>query len=132
MKVAIPLFGTWVSPRFGYSPEVWILNVEDGEVISQKTVPMVGLSLPFWCNQLSHLGIDAVICGGIDRVCHYKLESLGISVIPEVAGEAIEVLDLFLAGKLEPGFRNCRRKGRGFKGRRGRYFEPQWTTDEKK
>ena len=132
MKVAIPLFNTWVSPRFGYSSEVWVLNVEDSEVVSQKTVSMVGLPLPFWLSQFSYLGIDVVICGGIDRASHRKLESLGISVIPEIAGDAIEVLELFLAGRLEPGFRKCKRKGRGFKGRRGRYFEPQWATDEKK
>ncbi|MDY6855294.1 MAG: NifB/NifX family molybdenum-iron cluster-binding protein [Thermodesulfobacteriota bacterium] len=132
MKIAIPLFGSWVSPRFGYSSEVWVLNVKDSEVVSQKTVSMVGMPLPFWLSQFAYLGIDVLICGGIDQASHRKLEYLGISVMPEIAGDAIEVLELFLAGKLEPGFRKCKRKSRGFKGKKGRYIEQHWTVDDKK
>jgi predicted Fe-Mo cluster-binding NifX family protein len=132
MNVAIPLFGNWISPRFGFSPEMWILTIEDGKVISQKTISMDGLALPQWFDQLASLGIDTLICGGIDGFCHHQLKSLGISVIPEIAGEASEALSLFLNGELEPGFRICRGRGRGLRGGKGKFFGPPWVMDDKK
>ena len=38
MKVAIPIFGNRISPRFDFSPEIWIIEVERGEVVSQGKV----------------------------------------------------------------------------------------------
>ena len=131
MKVAIPLFGNWISPRFGFSPEMWILTIEKGEVVSQERISMDGLALPQWFNRLSSLGVDTVICGGIDGFCHRQLENLGISVIPEIAGEANEALSLFLNGKLQPGFRAYKRGGRERK-RKGMFFRPPWMEGERK
>ena len=132
MNVAIPLFGNWISPRFGFSQEMWILTIEDGKVISQRTISMAGLALPQWFNQLSSLGIDTLICGGIDGFCYRQLENLEISVIPEIAGEANEALNLFLNGQLQSGFKICKRKGRGFRERKGRFFRTPWAMDNKK
>jgi len=129
MKVAIPLFGNWISPRFGFSPEMWILTIEKGKVVSQERISMAGLALPQWFNQLSSRGVDSIICGGIDGFCHRQLENLGISVIPEIAGEANEALSLFLNGKLQPGFQAY---GRGDRERKGRFFGPPWMTGERK
>ncbi len=131
MTVAIPLFGVWISPRFGFSPEMWILTIEDGEVLSRKTISMAGLALSQWFNQLASLGVDTLICGGIDGFCHRQLEDLGISVIPEIAGEASDALSLFLDGNLQPGVRLCRRKRMGFKDKKGRFFGPPWMMDDK-
>lgn len=132
MRIAVPLFGVWISPRFGFSPEMWIVTVENGEIMSEKTISMAGLALPQWFNQLSSLGVDTLICGGIDGFCHRRLKSLGISVIPEIAGEAEDALNLFMDGKLQPGFRSCTRKGRGCKERKGRFFGPPWMMGDKK
>ena len=129
MKVAIPLFGKWISPRFGFSMEMWILSVRDGKVITQKKISMAGLYLSQWFNQLYSLGIDTLICGGIDGFCYHRLTSLGISIIPEVSGEAKEALNLFLKGKLQPGFRMGRRKGKCLRGTRNKFFTSPWETD---
>ena len=132
MKIAIPLFGNWISPRFGFSPEMWILEAEGGEVISQEKISMAGLVLSQWFSRLSSLGVETVICGGIDGFCRRQLENLGICVVHEIAGEAGDALKLFLDDKLQPGFRICRRRGRGFKEGKGRFFEPPWAMYDKK
>jgi len=131
MRVAIPLFGVWISPRFGFSPEMWILTIENREVVSHKTISMAGLALSQWFNQLSSLGVDTLICGGIDGFCHRQLEDLGISIISEIAGEANDALNLFLNGKLQPGFRLCGRKRRGFKRNQDGFFGPPWMMGDK-
>jgi len=129
VKVAIPVFGRWISPRFGFSPEMWILTIEGGELILKERLSMVGLTLPQWFNRLSSLGIDTLICGGIDGFCYRQLKALGISVIHEIVGDADETIDLFLKGKLQPGFRGCRKRFMHHGRRRAKFSGPPWIED---
>ena len=130
MKIAIPLFGNWISPRFGFSPEMWIITVKDGKVLTDHKIFMAGLAVPQWLHQLASLDVDTLICGGIDRFCCSQLKSIGIFVIPEVVGDAGEILELYLQGKLEPGLRMCTLRGRGRKGKRGMFHGPPWERDQ--
>jgi predicted Fe-Mo cluster-binding NifX family protein len=52
---------------------------------------------------LTELGVEAVICGGIDRFCERRLSFLGLQVYAWVTGEVEEALRLFLEGRLESG-----------------------------
>ena len=71
-------------------------------------------------DQLTSKGVDKIICGGIDSFCMDHLGNRGIDVIHNVAGEAGEVLNLFIRGVLRPGFYCNGKKGRGCCGwRRG-------------
>jgi predicted Fe-Mo cluster-binding NifX family protein len=114
MKIAIPIFGNRVSPRFDFSPEMWIIEVERGEVLRQEKLPTVNLNLPQRLEQIASNGVDKVICGGIDGFCQDHLGSKGIDVVQDVIGDAEIVFDLFMRGRLRPGFCCERRSGRGF------------------
>jgi len=73
-------------------------------------------------DQLASKGVDKIICGGIDSFCMDHLGNMGIDVIHNVAGEAGEVLNLFIRGVLRPGLYCDGKRGRGFGGwRRGRF-----------
>ena len=76
-------------------------------------------------NQLSDLGIEVVICGGIDCFCCRQLDNLGISVVSDVAGETDEALDLFLKGILRTGYRARGRRSKGC-GKGNKFFTPPW------
>jgi len=115
IKIAIPLFGNRISPRFDFSPEVWIITVENGEVVNQKKIPMTNLNLPQRLDQLTSNRVNQVICGGIDGFCLNQLGTKGISVLHNIAGEAEVIFNLFLKGRLRPGF-CCERRGRRFYG----------------
>ena len=120
MKVAIPLFKDRISPRFDVCPEIWIIELNNGEVINQEKWPMKSFNLQQRLDQLTSKGVDKIICGGIDSFCMDHLGNRGIDVIHNVAGEAGEVLNLFMRGVLRPGFYCNGKKGRGFCGwRRG-------------
>jgi predicted Fe-Mo cluster-binding NifX family protein len=126
MKVAISLFGPLVSPRFGYSPEVILVTIEGGRIVFQERLFTGGLSIPHLINHLSASDVNAVICGGIDGFCYRQLVSRGISVVPDVVGDAETALQFFLRGRLRPRT-DCRRKGKRFWGGRGFWFnEPSW------
>lgn len=122
MKVAISLFGPWVSPRFGYSPEITLVTIEGGEIVSRERFHTTGLSIPQLLNHLSASKVDAIICGGIDGFCYRQLVSRGISVVPDVRGDAEMALRFYVRGRLRPRA-DCRRKGRRFYGGRGLWFD---------
>jgi predicted Fe-Mo cluster-binding NifX family protein len=120
MKVGIPLFKDRISPRFDVCPEIWIIELNNGEVVNQEKCPTVSFNLQQRLYQLTSRRVDKVICGGIDSFCIDHLGNMGIDVIHNVAGDAAEAVTLFIRGVLRPGFYCNGKRGRGFGGwRRG-------------
>ena len=111
MKIAIPIFGNRISPRFDFSPEIWVIEVERGKVVKQERLFTTNLSLPHRLEQITSNGVDKVICGGIDGLSRNQLVNKGIDVVQDVIGDADIVIDLFLRGRLRPGF-CCEGRGR--------------------
>jgi len=111
MKIAIPIFGKRISPRFDFSPEMWIINVEGGKVVRQEKLPTAHLNLPQRLEQITSNGVNKVICGGIDGFCQNQLGSRGVDIVQDVMGDAEIVFDLFMKGRLQPGL-YCEGKGR--------------------
>jgi predicted Fe-Mo cluster-binding NifX family protein len=125
MKIAIPIFGNRISPRFDFSPELWIIEVERGKVVGQEKLSTANLNLPQRLEQVTSSGVDKVICGGIDWFSRNQLGSRGIDVVQDVIGDAEIVFNLFMKGRLRPGF-CCERRGRRFCGwKKG----PPWKED---
>jgi predicted Fe-Mo cluster-binding NifX family protein len=110
MKIAIPIFENRISPRFDFSPEMWVIEVEGGKVVGQEKFPTTNLSLPQRLKQITSNGVDKVICGGIDGFSRDQLGSRGIGVVQDVIGDAEIVIDLFMEGRLRPGL-CCERRG---------------------
>jgi hypothetical protein len=55
--------------------------------------------------------VDKVICGGIDGFSLNQLGNRGIEVVHDIIGEAEIAFNLFMRGRLRPGF-CCERRGR--------------------
>jgi predicted Fe-Mo cluster-binding NifX family protein len=123
MKLAIMLYGTRVSPRFGYSQTVMIVEVSGQEEIRRKTldaddyypeqIPLV----------LGKEGVEVVISGGVNKHFQDLFRSQGIQVMWGIIGEADDALAAFKAGQLAPGMGCCpegrrpRQRQRRFRGR---------------
>lgn len=103
MKVAIPLFGSRVSPRFNYAQRILLVTVEDNEVVEKKEVWAGRWNLLQRVIRLTELGIDTVICGGISNFSIRLLASNGIRVVSWITGEAEEAIKLLLKGQLKSG-----------------------------
>ena len=116
MKIAIPIFENRISPRFDFSPEMWVIEVERGKVVGRERLPTMNLNLPQRLEQITSNGVDKVICGGIDGLSRDQLGSRGIDVIKDVKGEADMVFDLFMRGRLQPGCCYERRGGSRIRG----------------
>jgi predicted Fe-Mo cluster-binding NifX family protein len=102
MNVAIPLFGSRISPRFDFCQEMLIVTIDRGRVTGRKTVSVSTLAPLQRIADLCNRNVNAVICGGINNLIHSHLRNNGISVIYDVMGEADEALDRYLAGQLQP------------------------------
>lgn len=102
MNVAIPLFGSRISPRFDSCQEILIVTIEGAGIIDKKTVSISSLTPIQRVADLRNRKVKTVICGGINGAIHNHLRNVGISVIYDVMGEAEEALTRFLTGRLRP------------------------------
>ena len=93
---------------------MWVIEVENGEVVSQEKLSTSNLNLPQRLEQITSNGVDKVICGGIDGFSLNQLGNRGIDVVHDVIGEAEVAFDLFMKGRLRPGFCCERRRRRNF------------------
>lgn len=101
MTVAIPLFGERVSLHFSIAPELLVVAVEGRNVVSRMRFPMGASSLAEKKSKIISLGVDTLVCGGIDRATQDRLQRRGIHVIANVSGEAEDVLsDLLEDGEM--------------------------------
>jgi predicted Fe-Mo cluster-binding NifX family protein len=125
MKVAVPLFGSVVAPRFGFATEFLVAEILDGEVSRTERVAIHTLE---WHGRLAELqgrGITVLLCGGFNRWFDPLAESLGIEVIAGLTGEADAIVAAYARGEEMPVTSRCRFRrrdefGRGRGGAQGR------------
>ena len=124
MKLAIMLYGTRVSPRFGYSQEVMIIEVDGKEEIRREILEVDDYYPEQIPVVLGKEGVEVVISGGMNNHFQGLFRSQGIQVIWGIIGEAEDALAAFGAGQLAPGMGSCpearwpRRRQRRFRGKR--------------
>lgn len=104
MKVAIPLYGNRVSPRFGYSRAILVAEIVAGRPAQQRIVNTDQAGDAEWLDRLAALGVDVFVCGAADSGFVDAGERLGIRVIPNVAGDIDQVLSRLASGELQPGY----------------------------
>ncbi|MBN2293980.1 MAG: NifB/NifX family molybdenum-iron cluster-binding protein [Pirellulales bacterium] len=137
MKLAIPTFNTRVSPRFDCAQSILLVTVDDGKESKRQAITFNNWAPHERINRLLELGVDKVLCGGIDRWSVASLQSAGVTIYGWVTGEVEDAIEDFLQGNLDaetavsscrcrrfPGDDNAGAKppgpGQGMRGRRGR------------
>ena len=125
MKVAVPVFGLFVSPRADCANTFQLFEITGGQIVSKETYSPIN-SRPFdLIDWLCSKNIELLICGGIPLPLLQALEFNRIKVLHGVTGMINEVIDAYAKGRLEQdyslqfgwrGNRACRRGGRRFRG----------------
>jgi predicted Fe-Mo cluster-binding NifX family protein len=87
MKMAIALFGRRVSPHFGSSSKVLLLEIQDGIIRGKNTRDLGGKGAMEIARRLVKLEVEGLICGGIERSCKDWLISKGVAVLDNQKGE---------------------------------------------
>jgi uncharacterized metal-binding protein/predicted Fe-Mo cluster-binding NifX family protein len=104
MIAAIPLYGNRVSPRFGYSRAMLLVDIVGGRATEQRIVNTERGSDAEWLDRLVALGVGVFVCGAANAGFLEGAERLGICVIPDVAGDIDQILAGLARGELQPGY----------------------------
>jgi predicted Fe-Mo cluster-binding NifX family protein len=120
MKLAIMLYGKRISPRFGYSQGVLIVEVNGQEEVRRRTIGLERYYPEQIPELLREADVEVVISGGMNHYFQNLFRSRGIQVIWGIIGDAEDALGAFRAGQLAPGMGSCPRSGRKRKRFRGR------------
>ena len=115
MKIAIPVFHTKISPRFDSTQGFILLLIEKRNVIQREKLPTKGWPASAKIKQLVDLGVDILICGGIDLKSMQQLNFNGIIIYSWITGEIEDAVTRFLNQGLESGIilgAHGRKKGR--------------------
>jgi predicted Fe-Mo cluster-binding NifX family protein len=103
MRLAIPVFHTKISPRFDQAQGFVLLETGHSEVLAREELPTRGWSEVAKMRRLLDLGIETLICGGIDRASLQYLSFNGVNVYSWVTGEVDDAVACFLDNRMKPG-----------------------------
>jgi uncharacterized metal-binding protein/predicted Fe-Mo cluster-binding NifX family protein len=81
-----------------------LAKVVDNRVASRKIAEAPSMSEEAWLSQLVTLGIDVFVCGAVEEDFLEQVESYGIKIIRNVAGEVEEILSSLASGHLKDGY----------------------------
>ena len=109
MKIAIPLFNERVSPRFDCARSFLLAVAENGRAVKREEIPAALWSPLERVERLRELGVDTLICGGIDEASSRRLILHDIKLYSWVTGLAEEALQSLLKG----GLKSCAMVGPG-------------------
>ncbi len=117
MRVAIPLFGSDIAPRFGFADVFLIAVTEESSVIRTE---LVSIDIGSWAGRLAHLKdlhTEVLLCGGFNRAFVPLAEDLGIAIFAGLFGDAQRTLEAYARGEpiqseICSGRQNRRRAGR--------------------
>jgi predicted Fe-Mo cluster-binding NifX family protein len=97
MIIAIPIFGSEISPRFDCAKKILLASVQEGKIKECQAIEMKEVNPLHRARNLSVWKVEQVICGAIDDFSLRMLNGLGIRVFPWVSGDARRALEEFLA-----------------------------------
>ena len=101
VKIAIPTFGSRVSPRFDCAETILVVALRGGEPSERQELNASGLPPHERIRMLLELGVDTVVCGGIDCRSIESLQRSGVTLYGWVAGEIDDALAALLRGDLD-------------------------------
>lgn len=97
MKIGVPLFGDRVSPHFGASTEILLVETQDAHVTVKSTIKIEAGSPGQMARHLAWFGVKTIICGGIQRAHKQWLTDNGIRVIDNQKGLAEKLVSDVIA-----------------------------------
>ena len=103
MKLAISVFHSKISPRFDQTQEFVLIETEGSSVVSKEQMATAGWAVTAKMKQLVNMGIDTLICGGIDRASMQYLSFNSIKIYSWVTGEVDDAVACFLNNRMRPG-----------------------------
>jgi predicted Fe-Mo cluster-binding NifX family protein len=106
-KLAIPLFGTRISPHFTYAEMALLVDIDNGSVAQTREIALGPGDELERIQYFKSLEIDTLICGGISSVAERMFSGQNVTVISWISGEARDALNQFVNKGLVSGTCLC-------------------------
>ncbi len=100
MNVALSVWNGRISPVFDVSRKILILKVDHGVVAERREETLEEDDPVRKAGKLAEWKIRNLLCGAISRPLAGLFAAYGIRTIPFLAGDAEEVIEAYLAGRL--------------------------------
>jgi predicted Fe-Mo cluster-binding NifX family protein len=99
-KIAVPLFGERIAPRFDTALKVLFITIEDGKIAEEEEITLVGVHPLRMSHWFKEEGVDIVICAAIDVMCSRTIVENDIQLFCRIVGPAREAVSAYLNGNL--------------------------------
>jgi len=101
MRIALTVWENRISPVADSAQQLLIV-CQDGNVIGQRCLERFNCDSLFdKAGKLSEMHIDMFICGAISNFLATLVQGYGIRLVPFIRGGVDEVLEAFIAGRLD-------------------------------
>lgn len=101
MRIAIPHWQNRVSPVLDVARTLLLVDVDCHQITARLDVILEEEDPLGRAMCIKELGVNVLICGAISRPLEQALMSAGIDVIAQICGEVVQVLEAYLANRLE-------------------------------
>lgn len=95
-KIAVPLFKGRVAPYFGSSSKILLVEMQDQSITAESTWEVEGEGAMEIARNLFDLGVENLICGGIQHRYKDWLTQRGVRVVDNQKGPAMEAIQNLL------------------------------------
>ncbi|NLJ59254.1 MAG: dinitrogenase iron-molybdenum cofactor [Tissierellia bacterium] len=101
LKIAVASENEMVSEHFGHCANFNIFEAEENKLVKSETIPNPGHKPGFLPNFLNDMGVNVIISGGMGGGAIEIFNEKGIEVIVGARGNAKEIAEAYLQGKLK-------------------------------
>lgn len=98
-KIAVPLFKERVAPYFGASSKILLVEMQGNAITHEATWDVGGEGAMEIARRLVDLGVEKLICGGIQNRYKNWLIGRGVTVLENQRGPAREIIEKFARSK---------------------------------
>ena len=92
MKIAVPLFNERVAPYFGASSKILMVEMQDNAIAHEAIWDVGGEGAMEIARRLVDLGVEKLICGGIQNRYKNWLVGRGVTVVENQRGPAWDLV----------------------------------------
>lgn len=102
MKIAVTYDNSngTIWQHFGRTEDFKVYDVEDNKVVKSEVVSTNGQGHGALTGVLQGIGAEVVICGGLGSPIADAIQSMGMTLVPGVQGDADDAVEKYLAGEL--------------------------------
>ncbi|MCK4352251.1 NifB/NifX family molybdenum-iron cluster-binding protein [candidate division WOR-3 bacterium] len=108
MIIAISTDSNFVSQHFGRCPSFTIVKIEDGNLVSKKTIDNPGHHPGYLPQFLHNMGVNCIVAGGMGHRASGLFAEQGVEPIIGISGSIDEVIDKLVKGTLKGGENICK------------------------